>query len=373
MKTDRLKADLHFLLAPADIEIDGSHPWDIRVYNNQFFERLFSDGTLGAGEAYVEGWWECAQLDELIARVMKLDIEKKIKANWKLISDVFITRFINRQSKSRAFSNGQYHYDIGNDLFSIMLDKRMTYTCAYWKDAATLDEAQENKLDLTCRKINLQPGMHVLDIGCGWGSFAKYAAEKYDVKVTGITISPQQIELGKELCAGLPVELKLMDYRDLTGQYDRIVSLGMFEHVGHKNHRRFIEIAHRCLKDDGLFLLHTIGSDNPSTHNDPWIDKYIFPGSLIPSISQIGKAIEGLFIMEDWHNFGKDYDKTLRAWYDNFNKGWSQLSQKYDDAFYRMWKYYLLVCAGTFKAGKNHLWQIVLSKGGVPGGYVSIR
>jgi cyclopropane-fatty-acyl-phospholipid synthase len=373
MKTDRLKNDLRYLLAPAGIEIDGNHPWDIQVRNNHFFERLFAEGTLGAGEAYVEGWWECAQLDELIARVMKLEVEKRIKPNWKLIRDIWLAKFINFQSRSRAWRNGQRHYDLGNDLFSIMLGKSMTYTCGYWKNAQTLDEAQQQKLDLVCRKINLQPGMHVLDIGCGWGSFAKYAAENYDVQVTGITISPQQVELGSQLCKGLPVHLKLMDYRDLKGTYDRIVSLGMFEHVGYKNHRKFMQISHRCLKDNGLFLLHTIGTNESWSHTDPWINKYIFPGSLIPSVAQIGKAIEGLFTMEDWHNFGKDYVRTLRAWYDNFNKGWNKLLPKYDETFYRLWKYYLLVCAGTFKAGKNHLWQIVLSKGGVPGGYVSVR
>ncbi len=249
----------------------------------------------------------------------------------------------------------------------------MTYTCAYWKDAATLDYAQENKLDLTCRKLALKPGMHVLDIGCGWGSFAKFAAENYGVKVTGITVSKEQVELGKKMCEGLPVDLRLMDYRELTQTFDHIVSLGMFEHVGYKNYRSYMKVVHSCLKDEGLFLLQTIGSNLSSTFTDPWINEYIFPDSLLPSISQIGKSIEGLFVMEDWHNFSADYDRTLMAWQNNFTSRWEELKDKYDSRFFRMWNYYLLSCAGAFRSRKNQLWQIAFSKNGIKGGYTSVR
>jgi cyclopropane-fatty-acyl-phospholipid synthase len=254
-----------------------------------------------------------------------------------------------------------------------MLDTRMIYTCAYWTKAATLDEAQENKLELTCRKLELERGMKVLDIGCGWGGFAKYAAERFGVSVTGLTVSAEQAKSARELCRGLPVEIRLLDYRQFHGQFDRVVSLGMFEHVGYKSYRVYMEKASRYLKDNGLFLLHTIGTNISSKWNDPWIDHYIFPGSLLPSIQQIGKAIEGLFVMEDWHNFGADYDKTLMAWHQNFVNHWDDLKGRYDEIFFRMWKYYLLSCAGAFRARKNQLWQIVLSKKGVPGGYVSLR
>ena len=287
------------------------------------------------------------------------------------------SKLFNLQSKARAFEVGEKHYDIGNDLYRAMLDKRMTYTCGYWKNAKTLDKAQEDKLDLVCKKINLKPGMKVLDIGCGWGSFAKFAAEKYKVKVVGITISKEQVKLGNEICKGLPVEIRFEDYRDLNEKFDRIVSLGMFEHVGPKNYREYMEIVSRCLKDGGLFLLHTIGSAEIIKALNAWIIKYIFPNGVVPSMENIVKSIDRLFVMEDWHNFGAYYDKTLMAWYSNFVKGWPKLhkehSEKYDDRFYRMWTYYLLSCAGGFRARKIQLWQIVLSKNGVPGGYKSFR
>lgn len=251
----------------------------------------------------------------------------------------------------------------------------MTYTCGYWKDAKTLDEAQEAKLDLVCRKIGLKKGDRVLDIGCGWGSFAQYAAEKYGASVVGVTVSKEQVALGSERVKGLPVEIRLQDYRAISdGPYDHIVSLGMFEHVGHKNYRTYMKKVHELLKDGGLFLLHTIGSNQLTPISDPWIDRYIFPNGMLPSVQQLGASIEKLFVMEDWHNFGADYDKTLMNWYLNFEKAWSSLKEKYGERFCRMWRYYLLFTAGAFRSRQNNqLWQIVLSKNGVPGGYQSIR
>lgn len=368
-----LKEHIEELLGKADITINGSRPWDIQVHNDAFYKEVLTRGSLGAGEAYVDEWWDCEQLDEFFHRILRSRMEQHIRKNPKLLLKALLHKAINFQSKSKATHTNRAHYNIGNDLFSRMLDKRMVYTCGYWKQARTLDEAQEHKLDLVCKKLGLTSGMSVLDIGCGWGSFAKFAAEKYDVKVTGITVSEEQVKLGQELCSGLPAKIELMDYRDVRGSYDRIVSLGMFEHVGYKNYHTFMKVAHRCLKEDGLFMLHTIGSNTSGTFTDPWLDKYIFPNSLIPSITQIGKALEGLFVVEDWHNFGANYDKTLMAWYNNFNSKWHEIRDKYDQCFYRMWRYYLLMCAGAFRARKNQLWQIVLSKNGMPGGYTSLR
>lgn len=249
----------------------------------------------------------------------------------------------------------------------------MVYTCGYWKNAKDLDEAQEAKLDLVCRKIGLASGQRVLDIGCGWGSFAKFAAENYGAQVVGITVSKEQVRLAQERCAGWPVEIRLQDYRAMRETFDRVISLGMFEHVGYKNYRTYFEVARRCLKEDGLFLLHTIGGNVSAKSTDPWIDKYIFPNSMIPSAAQIAKAAEGLFVMEDWHNFGADYDKTLLAWYQNVESHWLELSTRYDERFHRMWRYYLLSCAGSFRVRVNQLWQIVYSKQGVQGGYTAIR
>ncbi len=361
------------LLSHADVKIGGTRPWDIAVHEEQLYSRLISGGSLALGESYMDGWWDCQNIDELIAKILSARLDKKVAVNISTAANYLSAFFVNGGAKKRAFEIGEKHYDIGNDLFAAMLDKRMVYTCAYWNGAKNLDEAQENKLDLVCRKLGLKNGDRVLDIGCGWGSFAKFAAERYGVSVVGITVSQEQVELGNKLCAGLPVEIRLQDYRDVNEKFDHIVSLGMFEHVHVKQYETYMKVAARCLKDGGLFLLHTIGSNETTNVTDPWISKYIFPNSKLPSIVQISKAIEGIFIMEDWHNFGPDYDKTLMAWFRNFDARYPQLKDKYNERFYRMWKYYLLSCAGSFRVRNIELWQIVLSKEGTSGGYKSVR
>jgi cyclopropane-fatty-acyl-phospholipid synthase len=322
----------------------------------------------------MDNWWDVKRLDDMIYLVIRADLQNKVKHNLKVALQLAGFWLINMQARRRAFIIGERHYDLGNELFQTMLDKRMNYSCAYWKNAKTLDEAQENKLELICKKLYLKPGMRILDIGCGWGAFAKYAAEKYDVRVMGITVSKHQVALGNEMCKGLPVELKLQDYRDVKDKFDRIVSVGMIEHVGHKNYKEYFKIAERNLNSDGLFLLHTIGEVQSVNKTDAWTHKYIFPNGMLPSISQLSKSVEGLFVIEDLHNFGNDYDKTLLAWYNNFESNWDKLKIKYDNRFLRMWQYFLLSSAGAFRArSKNQLWQIVLSKNGILGGYNSIR
>lgn len=361
------------LLERADIRINGTRSWDIHIHQNDFYRRLLRGGSLAFGESYMDGWWEAERLDLLVEKLLRAGLKEKIKYNWRWMISTLPEIFINTNRQSKAFEIGQKHYDIGNDLYQKMLDKKMVYTCAYWKDARTLDEAQEAKLDLVCKKIGLKSGQHVLDIGCGWGSFAKFAAERYGAEVTGVTVSREQKRLGDELCRGLPVEIRLQDYRELVGKFDHIVSLGMFEHVGVKNYRTYFQVAGRCLKDDGLFLLQTIGFNWSVRTIDPWMGKYIFPKSVLPSIAQIARACEKLFVIEDIHNFGVDYAKTTRAWFENFDSAWSALKDKYDERFYRMWKFYLLTCVGMFNARYTELWQIVLSKKGVLGGYESKR
>jgi cyclopropane-fatty-acyl-phospholipid synthase len=361
------------LLKLADIEINGKQPWDIKVLNEKFYQRVVPQGSIAFGESFMDGWWECNELDELIDRISRAKLSKKIKPNLSLILFRLKAKIFNLQKTSRAFQVGEQHYDIGNDLYKAMLDKRLTYTCAYWDNGAnTLDEAQEAKLDLVCKKIGLKPGQTVLDIGCGWGSFAKFAAENYGVKVVGITVSKKQVELAKELCKNLPIEIRMQDYRALNEQFDHIVSLGMFEHVGKKNYTKYMEIVRKNLKDDGLFLLHTIGSNN-SNGVDPWIEKYIFPNSILPNVTDIINASAKLFILQDWHNFSYNYYYTLKAWMSNVDNKWHELKHNYDERFYRMWRYYLMVSAGSFKSGANQLWQIVFSKHAIDGGYKSIR
>jgi len=370
----RHKKIIETLLEGTGISIGGNNSHDIRINDDRFYQRVLSQGSLGFGESYMDGDWDVTELDKLSDKIFQINLQDKIKS-FSVLMAALQAKVLNLQNRKRAFNIGEAHYDLGNDLYSAMLDKRLTYTCGYWKDAKTLDEAQEAKLDLVCRKVGLKEGDRILDIGCGWGSFLKYAAEKYGVKGVGITVSKEQVELAQKSCGDLPIEIRLQDYRDLDETFDHIISLGMFEHVGVKNYREYLKIASRCLSDNGLFLLHTIGGNRSVGSNDPWIDKYIFPDSMLPSLKQITDASEGVFIVEDLHNFGADYDKTLMAWAKNFDEHWDELKQnpKYDERFYRMWKYYLLMCAGSFRARKNQLWQIVLSKKGVRGGYESIR
>lgn len=367
------KSEITSILNYAGITVDGNNPWDIQVNNPDFYSRTLKFGSLGLGESYMEKWWECERIDLLFEYLIDAKTEDRLKKNKSLLLKLMLFRIFNRQTKKRALEVGIRHYDLGNDLFSAMLDKRMVYTCGYWKHANNLDDAQLHKLELSCQKLMLKPGMTVLDIGCGFGSFAKYAAENYGVKVIGVTISKEQQEYAKRNCANLPIEIRMQDYRDVHEKFDRIVSLGMFEHVGFKNYRKYMRIVNQCLKEDGLFLLHTIGSNISEISGDEWLTKYIFPNGMLPSIAQIGKSSEELFIMEDWHNFGADYDKTALAWLNNFKNHWGQLKNKYDERFYRMWTYYLLSCSGTFRARRAQLWQIVFSKQGVKGGYHSPR
>lgn len=374
METTKYELLVTNLLSLAGIDVNGSSPWDIHVHNDRFYKRAVTEVELGLGESYMDNWWNVEKLDVMIFRIIRADLQNKIKRNLKVALQLAGFYLINMQARRRAFIIGERHYDLGNDLFQNMLDKRMNYSCAYWKEAKTLDEAQENKLELVCKKLYLKSGMRVLDIGCGWGAFGKYAAEKYGVEVLGITVSKEQVALGKELCKGLPVEFRLQDYREVNEKFDRIVSVGMIEHVGHKNYKEYFQIAERNLKEDGLFLLHTIGEVRSTIATDAWTHKYIFPNGMLPSIAQLARSVEGLFIVEDLHNIGADYDKTLMAWYENFRNNWDKLKNKYSERFYRMWEYFLLSSAGAFRArSKNQLWQIVLSKNGVLGGYNSVR
>jgi cyclopropane-fatty-acyl-phospholipid synthase len=354
------------LLESADIKVGGSRPWDIQVHNDQFYDRILRDASLGLGEGYVDGWWDCEAVDQFIDRVLRADLRKAVERNWRLAFQVLRAKLTNRQSRDRAYEVGEQHYDLGNDLYEAMLDKRLNYTCGYWRNAANLDDAQEAKLELVCRKIGIHPGMRILELGCGWGSFAKYAAEKHGASVLGVTVSKEQVALGMTLCEGLPVELRLQDYREVEGEYDAVISIGVMEHVGYKNYHTYMDVVDRCLKKDGIAFIHTIGGNHSITTGEPWTDKYIFPNGMLPSITQLGQAMENKFVMEDWHNFGPDYDKTLLAWHQNFNAAWPGLKDTYDARFRRMWNYYLLSSAGGFRSRSQQLWQIVMTRPGTP-------
>lgn len=359
------------LLASAGIMVGGSRPWDMQIHHPDTLDRVLSQGSLGLGESYMDGWWDCERLDEFICRVLEARLDEQVGHPgwwWAMLR----ARLTNPQSRSRAWQVGRLHYDLGNDLYSAMLDESMAYSCGYWAQANDLAQAQEAKLELVCRKLQLTPGMTLLDIGCGWGSLMLHAARHHGVQCVGLTVSREQAAWAQAHAQGLPVRFELMDYRQFNPEgrlrFDRVTSIGMFEHVGRKNYRAYFEMAHRCLSDDGLFLLHTIGKNRSGSGTDPWIERYIFPNGELPSMAELALHAED-FVVEDFHNFGADYDRTLMAWHQRFESAWPQLQAQYDGHFYRMWRYYLLSCAGTFRARDNQLWQVVLSPRGVPGGY----
>ena len=367
--SSRLRAHFEKLAETADIRIDGDRPWDISVHDERMFQRVLARGTLGLGEAYMDGWWDCDQLDELVRRAQSADLVRQLISPTTL-ARVAQAKVINLQSPRRAFTIGERHYDIGNDLYRRMLDSRMIYSCGYWRNAETLDAAQEAKLFLIANKLELEAGMRVLDIGCGWGGAAQFFAEKLGCEMVGVTVSREQAALARERCAGLPVDIRLQDYRELNEPFDRVYSIGMFEHVGVKNYRTYMDVVRRCLRDpDGLSVLHTIGALRSRSQTDPWIEKYIFPNSMLPSMAQITSAAEGRLVTEDVHNFGPYYDRTLMAWKANIDATWDELSGAYDTRFKRMWDFYLLSSAGSFRSRKLQLWQFVMARDGVPFGY----
>ena len=356
------------LAAEIGITIDGSCPWDVQVHDDRFYRCVLTGGSLGLGESYMKAWWDCEDLIELHSRIAESDAEEKTNRSWRARLKSWQAHLINLQSPQRAPIVARRHYDVTVDHYRNMTDGWVTLSCGYWKDADTLAQAQDAKLDLICRKLGLHRNHRVLDIGCGFGSFSRFAALRYGCSVTAINISAQQVQAARALCQGLPVTIHHCDYRDIprllqvNGHYDRVVSVEMFEHVGPRNHRTYMEIAHRSLADGGLFLLQTAGANVASYENDHWFDKYVFPNAVVPSVHQIGDAIAGLFVLEDWHNFGLDYVRTFSAWFEQFDRTWTTSR---DDEFYRMWKYYLLAGAGGFKARRRQLWQLLLSKGGI--------
>jgi cyclopropane-fatty-acyl-phospholipid synthase len=375
-KTDSWSArTLKRTFASAGVEINGNHSHDPQIHNPKFYRRVLNLGSLGLGESYMDGWWDCARLDVLFTHLLRARVHRNLKglSRIKFRTLTLWNMLVNLQTKARAFQVGEAHYDIGNDLYKAMLDPTMSYSCGYWRQSQDLNSAQEAKLDLICRKLKLEPGMSLLDIGCGWGGLAAFAAKHYGARVTGITVSREQADFVENHFSNLPVKVELMDYRDLSGEYDRVVSVGMFEHVGYKNYPEFFSTVKRVLSPSGLFLLHTIGEEYSGRTSDPFISKYIFPNGKVPPRKFLSAASLEHFRLEDWHNFGPDYDRTLMAWAANFEQAWPQLSEKYTERFYRMWRYYLYCCAGYFRSRQGQLWQLVFAHPDRHEEYLSVR
>jgi cyclopropane-fatty-acyl-phospholipid synthase len=361
---------LRTLLASAGVEVGGANPWDIQVHDQRLFARVIAEGTLGLGEAYMDGWWDCERLDEFSARVVEQNLGEKIGLSPAMAWMVLQAWLQNRQTKSRAKKVAAVHYNLGVEIFEATFDRRLTGSCAYWKTATDLDAAQDAKLDLVCRKVGLQANQRVWDIGCGWGAFMGFAAERYDARCVGVTISSEQVAYGRRRYADPSLEFQLKDYRDFSGKVDHVVSMGMFEHVGPENYGAYFRAARRAISEDGLFVLHTIWANERRATIEPWLDKYIFPNGVLPTMGQITSALEGLFVVEDVENFGVYYDRTLLAWRANFQSNRDQIAARYGERFCRMWDYYLLCCAGGFRSRRISVGQLVLSPSGVPGGWV---
>ena len=361
-----MKPDLiRDLLEQAGITVNGPHPWDMQVHDERLYARLWREKSLGLGEAYIDGWWDCERVDEMVFRLLRSGIGDKIRGNLRYMIRAVPWFLTNLQSKARARVIADQHYDLGNDLFFSFLDPYRQYSCGYFEGTEDLNQAQLNKLALICAKLNLTGGDHLLDIGCGWGGLARYAAERFGCQVTAVNISQEQLRAARDFCGGLPVRFRDCDYRAIDGQFDKIASVGMFEHVGWKNYRTFFKVAHRCLKERGLLLLHTIGCNTSGKGGDePWVAKYIFPNGMLPSMAQIAQAAEGLFVIEDWHSLGPHYDKTLMSWNVKFQQSWPCLQAQYDVRFKRMWEYYLLFFAGAFRSRTTQIWQLVMTRDG---------
>jgi cyclopropane-fatty-acyl-phospholipid synthase len=355
---------LRTTLEECGITVGGSAPHDIRVLDGRFYARVLRDGSLGLGESYVDGWWNSGAPDATVTRILTGGLQERAVRSPRIIALALAARLLNLQLPRRAARDVRSHYEIGPELYEAMLDRRMAYSCGYWREAETLDEAQEAKLALICRKLALREGSTLLDIGCGWGSLARYAAERHGARVTGVTISPVQAEAARAACRGLPVTIELRDFRTLRGRFDAVASVGMFEHVGPCNYGIYMDVVDRCLAPDGVTLLHTIAGNRRTRHIDPWLHRYIFPGANLPTWGEIAAASERHFVVEDVHNFGPDYDRTLMEWHARFERAWPDLSERYGERFRRLWRYYLLCSAASFRARRSQLLQVVMTRPG---------
>ncbi len=370
-RNNRDKTLVTDILKAAGVLVNGNNPWDIQVHDERLYSTVLRQGALGLGEAYMKGWWDCKAVDLFLARLLDGNLVAKLK-NSRMILRLLVSKFVNLQTIKGSREVGELHYDIEPEVYERMLDSSMNYTCGYWRDADNLEDAQIAKMDLICRKLKLREGMRLLDIGCGWGGFARFAAENYGVSVVGVTISKEQEKYAKKFCKDYPVEIRLQDYREVSEKFDCISAIGMFEHVGCLNYKKYMEIIQHNLVDGGLFLFQTNGMNGKTHGIDEWIRKYIFPNAMLPTTAEITSAFTGTLTLEDWHNFGDDYIKTLKAWHLNFKNNWKYLHDR-DEEFYRMWTYFLFYFLAGYRAKYIQLWQVVLSNGTGTRNYRSVR
>ncbi len=351
-------------------KVGNGNDFKLHFRNKESLKKILLDTPLGFGEGYVNG--DIRVEGDLMQIISVGLLSKKLqeRTNQSLFN-TFKLNVLQRNNKKADKQNIAYHYDIGNDFYKLWLDLKMMYSCAYFKEETdSLEQAQVQKIDLCCRKLQLQPGERLLDIGCGWGSLLINAARKNDIHGVGITLSKEQLDYGRQQIKkeGVDdrVQLKYLDYRDLPKMkqtFDKVVSVGMFEHVGKANMRHFLERVQTVLKPNGLFLLHTIGKTVEGPTNS-WIKKYIFPGCHVPDLGSILKKSTSLGLhFIDCENLRVHYSKTLDKWGERFEKNEACIRAMFDDRFIRMWRIYLAGCSTAFRLGRLHLFQLIFSAG----------
>jgi cyclopropane-fatty-acyl-phospholipid synthase len=361
------------LLAAADIHLNGSRPWDIQINNPLTLGRIMRDGSLGMGESYMDGWWDCQAIDQMMTRAVRARLHEHLGTPRAHVQSWF-GQWAKRLPSSNARIVGRAQYDLNNQLFCAMLDSSMSHSSAYWEEGATtLEQAQEAKMEMVCRKLQLKPGMRLLDIGCGWGSFMRYAAKHYGVTALGLTTSKEQMALGQSMNQDLPVQFEHTDIQHFNtnsrSQFDCVVSLGMLNTPVLAANNALFSTARRSLKKDGLFLLETMGNNQRGQLLEPWLQKHLLCQIPLPSLGDVTDVAQLDFVVEDVHNLGADHDRTLLHWHQRFERAWPQLRLAYDERFYRMWRYHLMGSAGSFRARSTQIWQMVMSPKGLSSVY----
>jgi len=346
----------------AGVRCNGSRLFDPQILDDRFYTACATRGTLGFGESYVANWWACDDLEELAYRLTVSRINQVGRFAPLLAMSYLVSLLRNNQTLERSRRVADRHYNIGNDLFFSFLGRYRNYSCALFEGTESLDAAQKAKMERICELLELSERDHLLDVGGGWGHLARHAALQHGCTVTSINIADEQITYAREMCAGLPVDVRKCDYRQLTGRYTKAAVVAMFTHVGSKNHRTFFECIHRCLPEGSRLVMETVGSSHSNVTLEPWTERHIFPGGVVPSLRQIDHAASGLFVRGYTREFGSHYVLTLRAWYDNLMAAWPELSTRYSESTLRTFEYFFLTVAGTFRAGRLKHWHLVMSK-----------
>lgn len=357
-------------------KVGSDLPLRLNIHNPNTYDRILAFGTLGFCEAYMEGWWdeENNNLVELIGLFHRSNVYAKARDN---VTVALVLKVITQRLQTlpiliqNSRKNVQHHYDLGNDFYQHFLDPTMTYSCGYClREADSLEQMQLQKYELICKKLALQPGESLIDIGCGWGGMLIYAAERYGISGTGITLSVEQAKLARERIEqkrlGDRIKIVIADYREVTGQFDKFVSIGMFEHVGKGNFATFMQKASELLTPNGVGLLHTIVTQN-NERNGAWVDKYIFPGGYAPQLHELTQELWAAKLsVAHCENLKPHYAETMTRWADNFMSNRTEiasLNQSYDERFLRMWYLYLQSFEASFRYGGLHVYQLLFYKG----------